>query len=105
DDLPDLVDRGFDLSRRRTGDLCHLRSLFRWWREPMGSRPSRSSYASLMSATTAPVRATLFTDPACPWAYSARPALARLAWRFGEQIDWQLVLIGLSEDTSRYEAS
>ena len=44
------------------------------------------------------------TDPGCPWAYSARPAHARLAWRFGDQIDWRLVLIGLSEDTSRYEA-
>jgi 2-hydroxychromene-2-carboxylate isomerase len=44
------------------------------------------------------------TDPGCPWAYSARPAHARLVWRFGDQIDWRLVLIGLSEDTSRYEA-
>ena len=51
-----------------------------------------------------PVRAILFTDPGCPWAYSARPALARLAWRFGDQIDWKLVLIGLSETTERYEA-
>jgi 2-hydroxychromene-2-carboxylate isomerase len=48
------------------------------------------------------VRATLFTDPGCPWAYSARPALARLKWRFGSQIDWRLVLIGLSENTDRY---
>jgi protein-disulfide isomerase-like protein with CxxC motif len=44
------------------------------------------------------------TDPGCPWAYSARPAHSRLAWRFGSQIDWRLVMIGLSEDSSRYEA-
>lgn len=44
-----------------------------------------------------------FTDPACPWAYSSRPAIARLRWRFGEQIDWRLVLIGLSETTAGYE--
>jgi protein-disulfide isomerase-like protein with CxxC motif len=44
------------------------------------------------------------TDPGCPWAYSARPAHARLAWRFGDQIDWRLVMIGLSEDSGRYEA-
>jgi 2-hydroxychromene-2-carboxylate isomerase len=50
------------------------------------------------------VRATLFTDPGCPWAYSGRPALARLKWRFGSQIDWRLVLIGLSENTDRYVA-
>jgi 2-hydroxychromene-2-carboxylate isomerase len=50
------------------------------------------------------VRATHFSDPGCPWAYSARPALARLQWRFGSQIDWRLVLIGLSENTERYVA-
>jgi 2-hydroxychromene-2-carboxylate isomerase len=52
----------------------------------------------------ASVRATLFTDPGCPWAYSARPALARLIWRFGDQLDWKLVMIGLSETTDRYVA-
>jgi predicted DsbA family dithiol-disulfide isomerase len=50
------------------------------------------------------VQATLFTDPGCPWAYSGRPALARLRWRFGNQLDWRLVLIGLSENTDRYVA-
>lgn len=44
-----------------------------------------------------------FTDPGCPWAYSSRPAIARLRWRFGDQIDWRLVLIGLSETGERYE--
>ncbi|HEX3733997.1 MAG TPA: hypothetical protein VHU86_02465 [Solirubrobacterales bacterium] len=44
-----------------------------------------------------------FTDPGCPWAYSSRPAMARLLWRFGEQIEWRLVLIGLSETAERYE--
>ena len=50
------------------------------------------------------VTAHHFTDPACPWAYSARPAHARLAWRFGDQIEWRLVLIGLSESAEAYEA-
>jgi predicted DsbA family dithiol-disulfide isomerase len=44
-----------------------------------------------------------FSDPGCPWDYSSRPALARLRWRFGDQLDWRLVLIGLSENTDRYE--
>lgn len=43
-----------------------------------------------------------FTDPGCPWAYSARPAHARLAWRFGDQIEWRLIMIGLSETTEAY---
>ncbi len=27
-----------------------------------------------------------------------------IEWRYGDQLDWRLVLVGLSEDTSRYEA-
>jgi len=50
-----------------------------------------------------PIVATHFTDPGCPWAYSSRPAIARLRWRFGDQIEWRLVLIGLSESAARYE--
>ena len=61
-------------------------------------RPDRAVAANLK------VQATLFTDPGCPWAYSARPALARLNWRFGDQLRWKLVLIGLSETTERYDA-
>ena len=49
------------------------------------------------------INATHFTDPACPWAYSARPAHARLRWRFGDQIEWRLRLIGLSETREAYE--
>jgi protein-disulfide isomerase-like protein with CxxC motif len=48
------------------------------------------------------VTALHFTDPGCPWAYSARPAHARLAWRFGDQIDWRLVMIGLAERPEEY---
>ena len=46
-----------------------------------------------------------FSDPACPWAYSSRPAIARVRWRFGDQLDWRLVMIGLSETAERYERS
>jgi protein-disulfide isomerase-like protein with CxxC motif len=45
---------------------------------------------------------THFTDPGCPWAYSASPALAVLRWRYGAQLRWRLVPIGLAEDTRRY---
>jgi 2-hydroxychromene-2-carboxylate isomerase len=43
-------------------------------------------------------------DPGCPWAYSAIPALRVLGWRYGSQIVWRLVVIGLTEDASQYEA-
>lgn len=48
------------------------------------------------------ISATLFNDPACPWGYSESPALRVIEWRYGDQLDWRLVLVGLSEDTSRY---
>ncbi len=49
------------------------------------------------------VTAWLFTDPGCPWGYSFRPAQARLRWRFGGQIVWRPVMIGLSESPEHYE--
>ena len=48
------------------------------------------------------ITVTHFTDPACPFAYSAAPALAVLHWRYGEQLDWRLVTIGLSDSPRRY---
>jgi 2-hydroxychromene-2-carboxylate isomerase len=45
---------------------------------------------------------THFSDPGCPFAYSATPDLAVLHWRYGEQLDWRLVTIGLTEDPKRY---
>ena len=52
----------------------------------------------------APVSATLHTDPGCPWAYSALPGLRVLEWRYGDQIDWRLVVIGLAETSDQYVA-
>jgi protein-disulfide isomerase-like protein with CxxC motif len=49
-----------------------------------------------------PISVTHYTDPGCPWAYSASPALAVLRWRYGDQLDWRLVTIGLTEDPRRY---
>ena len=46
------------------------------------------------------IRATLYTDPACPWGYSANPAHRVLEWRYGDQLEWRLVMIGLREEPS-----
>ncbi len=48
------------------------------------------------------LRVTHFTDPGCPWAYSASPDLAVLRWRYGAQLDWRHVMIGLAEDPQVY---
>jgi len=50
------------------------------------------------------IEVTHFTDPGCPWAYSAWPAHATLKWRYGEQLHWTLMVIGLTEDASQYAA-
>ena len=46
------------------------------------------------------IRATLFNDPACPWGYSALPALRVLEWRYGDQLEWRLVVIGLRDEVT-----
>ena len=51
------------------------------------------------------LRATLYSDPACPWAYSATPALTALRWRYRDQIEWSLVTIGLRDDTASLAAN
>ncbi len=50
------------------------------------------------------IEATLYNDAACPWAYSAIPALRVLEWRYGDQLAWKLILIGLTEDAAQYAA-
>jgi protein-disulfide isomerase-like protein with CxxC motif len=44
-----------------------------------------------------------FTDPGCPWAWSASPHLSVLHWRYGDQLRWRLVMIGLTEHGGEYE--
>lgn len=48
------------------------------------------------------VRIMEFTDPGCPWAYSAEPFRRRLDWLYGEQLDWQLCMVGLSDTPEDY---
>ena len=48
------------------------------------------------------MKATLYNDAGCPWGYSANPAFRVLEWRYGQQLDWRLVLIGLTEHAQQY---
>jgi predicted DsbA family dithiol-disulfide isomerase len=47
------------------------------------------------------IAATLYTDAACPWGYSALPSFRVLEWRYGDRLDWRLVMIGLREEPSQ----
>src|SRR3954465_3151409 len=49
------------------------------------------------------IRAIHITDPGCPFAYGGEALVSALRWRFGDQLDWRLVMIGLAEDPAEYE--
>ena len=51
----------------------------------------------------ADVLITEYTDPACPWAYSAEPFRQRLNWLYGDRLEWQVRMVVLSEDTAELE--
>ena len=49
------------------------------------------------------IKVVHFSDPGCPWAWSASPALSVLHWRYGAQLQWRHVMIGLTERGADYE--
>jgi predicted DsbA family dithiol-disulfide isomerase len=51
----------------------------------------------------ADLRITEFTDPGCPFAWSAEPARRRLSWLYGDHLEWELRMVGLADDASVYE--
>jgi predicted DsbA family dithiol-disulfide isomerase len=46
---------------------------------------------------------TLFTDPACPFAFSAEPVRWRLRWHYGDQLAWRLRMIVLTLEPGEAE--
>ena len=49
------------------------------------------------------LRITEFTDPGCPFAFSAEPARRRVRWMYGEQIAWDLRVVVLARSGAEYE--
>jgi 2-hydroxychromene-2-carboxylate isomerase len=50
-----------------------------------------------------PVRLTHFTDPACPFAFSAEPIWWRLRWHYGDGIEWTTRMIVLTLEPGEAE--
>ncbi|CAN5395248.1 hypothetical protein BH10ACT11_BH10ACT11_05460 [soil metagenome] len=46
---------------------------------------------------------THFTDPACPFAFSAEPTRWRLRWHYGDQLEWQTRMIVLTREQGEAE--
>src|SRR3954466_6102011 len=45
-----------------------------------------------------PLAITLFTDPACPFAFSAEPVRIRLRWHYGDGLRWTVRMIVLTRE-------
>jgi predicted DsbA family dithiol-disulfide isomerase len=48
------------------------------------------------------VRLRHFTDPGCPFAFSAEPSRWKLRWLFGDQLEWETRMVVLSESPDDY---
>lgn len=49
------------------------------------------------------VHITEYTDPGCPFAYSAEPFRQRLLWLYGDDVEWEVRMVGLSNSPAEYE--
>jgi predicted DsbA family dithiol-disulfide isomerase len=45
---------------------------------------------------------TEFTDPGCPWAWSAEPFRRRLSWLYGDRLEWRSRMVVLAERPEEY---
>ncbi len=57
---------------------------------------SLDAVATQVASRSVAVDITLFTDPACPFAFSAEPVRQRLRWHYGDQLRWRLTMIVLT---------
>jgi len=50
-----------------------------------------------------PLEIRLFTDPACPFAFSAEPVRLQLRWHYGDQLSWRIRMIVLTLESGEAE--
>jgi predicted DsbA family dithiol-disulfide isomerase len=50
-----------------------------------------------------PLTIELFTDPACPFAFSAEPVRQRLRWHYGDGLQWRTRMIVLTREPGEAE--
>jgi predicted DsbA family dithiol-disulfide isomerase len=70
----------------------------------MTDRPAAIDRETCADAGEAEVVIFEFTDPGCPWAWSAEPFRRRINWLYGEKIIWKPVMVGLAETPEDYTA-
>lgn len=52
--------------------------------------------------STAELRITEYTDPGCPWAFSAEPFRRRIDWLYGDHVEWVSRMVVLSHSPEDY---
>jgi len=67
------------------------------------SLPASRAQAGRQSGR-ARLRIDLFTDPACPFAFSHEPVRWRLRWLYGDALAWRPRMIGLADSVAEMEA-
>src|SRR6059058_1541331 len=72
----------------------------RWRPRTRSGRCCSTSWGSPVGM--ADVLITEYTDPGCPWAYSAEPFRRRLAWLYGDRLQWETCMVVLAEDPAEY---
>jgi len=65
------------------------------------SRPARDAARGVRGVTRLSIM--LFTDPACPFAFSAEPVRQRLRWHYGDQLSWHPRMIVLTDEPGEAE--
>jgi len=48
------------------------------------------------------VTITEYTDPSCPWAWSAEPFRRHLQWLYGDELRWERRMVVLADDPQEY---
>lgn len=55
-------------------------------------------------SATAITQITTFTDPNCPWAFTAEASRLALRWTYGDQLTWRRAYVVISEHVGQSEA-
>jgi predicted DsbA family dithiol-disulfide isomerase len=62
-----------------------------------------SNLQATQAGSSGPLAVELFTDPACPFAFSAEPIRQRLRWHYGDGLRWTVRMIVLTDESGEAE--
>ena len=75
---------------------CQASGGYPRWRGAVGLG---ASLLPVSSGERTPVRIRHFTDPGCPFAFSAERQRLRLEWLYADQLEWSTHMVVLREES------